>query len=181
MVSGETVTPGTFVCAKCEYRLTIHEGVPGHYLQGAYSNRSASLVRKVFWSGMFAEGWAVYVTQVMLDRGYAGGDLALMLVHWKFYLRSITNAIIDARIHCDAMSGDEAVALMVDGGFQEEAEARAKFDRARLSSTQLSTYFAGSMEMWAIEHEARRRAAAMALACEPELLIADEPTTALGS
>jgi hypothetical protein len=48
---------------------------------------------------------------------------------------------------------------MVDGGFQEEAEARAKFDRARLSSTQLSTYFAGSIEMWDIEREVRRRAA----------------------
>ena len=48
---------------------------------------------------------------------------------------------------------------MVDGGFQEEAEARAKYDRARLSSTQLSTYFAGSIEMWAIEDEVRRRAA----------------------
>ena len=83
-----------------------------------------------------------------------------MLTHWKFYLRSITNAIIDARIHSAGMTEDEAVALMVDGGFQEEAEARAKYDRARLSSTQLSTYFAGSMEMWAIELEARRRAAA---------------------
>ena len=41
------------------------------------------------------------------------------------------------------MTEDEAVALMVDGGFQEEAEARAKYDRARLSSTQLSTYFVG--------------------------------------
>ena len=57
------------------------------------------------------------------------------------------------------MTEDEAVTLMVDGGFQEEAEARAKYSRARLSSTQLSTYFAGSMEMWDIELEARRRAA----------------------
>ena len=57
------------------------------------------------------------------------------------------------------MTEDEAVELMVDGGFQEEAEARAKYDRARLSSTQLSTYFAGSMEMWDIELEVRRRAA----------------------
>ena len=48
---------------------------------------------------------------------------------------------------------------MVDGGFQEESEARAKFDRARLSSTQLSTYFSGSIEMWAIELEVRRRLA----------------------
>jgi len=139
--------------------LTIHEAVPGHYLQGVYANRCSSVVRSIFASGLFAEGWAVYVTQVMMDAGYGADDPALMLTHWKFYLRAVTNAIIDARIHTHGMTGDEAVALMVDGGFQEEAEARAKFDRARLSSTQLSTYFAGSMEMWEIEREVRRRAA----------------------
>jgi uncharacterized protein (DUF885 family) len=139
--------------------LTIHEAVPGHYLQGVYANRSSSLPRSIFQSGLFAEGWAVYVTQVMMDAGYGAEDPALLLTHWKFYLRSVTNAIIDARIHCDGMTEEEAVRLMVDGGFQEEAEARAKFRRARLSSTQLSTYFTGSMEMWDIELEARRRAA----------------------
>ncbi len=139
--------------------LTIHEAVPGHYLQGVYANRSTSLPRSIFQSGLFAEGWAVYVTQVMMDAGYGADDPALLLTHWKFYLRSVTNAIIDARIHCDGMTEDEAVQLMVDGGFQEEAEARNKFKRARLSSTQLSTYFVGSMEMWDIELEARRRAA----------------------
>jgi uncharacterized protein (DUF885 family) len=142
--------------------LTIHEAVPGHYLQGVYGNRSESLPRAIFQSGVFAEGWAVYVTQVMMDVGYGGDDGALLLTHWKFYLRAVTNAIIDARIHTAEMTGEEAVKLMVEGGFQEEAEARAKFDRARLSSTQLSTYFAGSMEMWDIELEARRRAASAA-------------------
>ena len=140
--------------------LTIHEAVPGHYLQGVYANRTATLPRGVFQSGLFHEGWAVYVTQVMMDAGYGADDPALLLTHWKFYLRSVTNAIIDARIHCDGMTEGQAVDLMVEGGFQEEAEARAKFRRARLSSTQLSTYFAGSMEMWDIELEARRRAAA---------------------
>ena len=139
--------------------LTIHEAVPGHYLQGVYANRSASIVRAIFWSGLFAEGWAVYVTQVMIDAGYGADDPALLLTHWKFYLRSITNAIIDARIHVHGMTEDEAVSLMVDGSFQEPAEARSKYDRARLSSTQLSTYFTGSMEFWDIEREMRRRAA----------------------
>jgi uncharacterized protein (DUF885 family) len=139
--------------------LTIHEAVPGHYLQGVYANRCPSLVRAIFGSGLFAEGWAVYVTQVMMDIGYGADDRALMLVHWKFYLRAIVNSIIDAKIHTAGMTLDEAVGLMVDGGFQEHAEARAKFDRARLTSTQLSTYFAGSIEMWEIELEARRRAA----------------------
>ena len=136
--------------------LTIHEAVPGHYLQGAYANRCPSLPRAVFSSGLFAEGWAVYVTQVMMDVGYGADDPALLLTHWKYYLRCVINAIIDARIHCDGMTEDEAVALMVDGGFQETSEARAKYSRARLSSTQLSTYFAGSFELWDMELETRR-------------------------
>jgi hypothetical protein len=139
--------------------LTIHEAVPGHYLQMAYANRGSSLARRVFRSGLFAEGWAVYVTQVMLDRGYGDDDLALWLVHWKFYLRAVANAILDVRIHTMGMTSDEAITLMVDGAFQERAEAMAKDERARLTATQLSTYFMGSLGMWDIEHAARQRAA----------------------
>ncbi len=136
--------------------LTIHEAVPGHYLQLAYANRAPSILRSIFWSGVFAEGWAVYVTQVMLDLGYGADDPALLLVHWKFYLRAVINAMIDARIQTRGMTTDESIALMVEGGFQEEAEARNKDRRARLSSTQLSTYFVGSLGFWEIELERRR-------------------------
>jgi uncharacterized protein (DUF885 family) len=140
--------------------LTIHEAVPGHYLQLAYANRSPSLVRAVFASGVFAEGWAVYVTQVMMDVGYGADDPALMLVHWKFYVRSMTNAIMDIRIHGGTMDEAEAMRMMVEDGFQEEGEAANKWDRARLSSTQLCEYFLGSVAMHDLEAEARRRAAA---------------------
>lgn len=140
--------------------LTIHEAVPGHYLQLAYSNRSDSLVRAIFWSGVFAEGWAVYVTQVMMDAGYGGDDPALMLVHWKFFLRAIINTLIDLRIHAGSMSEAEAMEIMVTGGFQEESEAANKWDRARLSSTQLCEYFLGNVGMGELEAEARRRAEA---------------------
>ena len=135
---------------------TIHEGTPGHYLQLVYSNRCPSLVRAVFGSGVFVEGWAVYVTQVMMDVGFHADDPALLLIHWKFYLRAIINAMIDVGIHAGSMTEAEAMELMVRGGFQEESEARKKWDRARLTSTQLSTYFVGSMEMWNLERERRR-------------------------
>ena len=138
---------------------TIHEGSPGHYLQLVYSNRCPSLARTVFGSGVFVEGWAVYVTQVMMDMGYKADDPALLLVHWKFYLRAISNAMIDIGIHAGSMTEAEAMDLMVRGGSQEESEARKKWDRARLTSTQLSTYFVGSMEMWNLERERRVRAA----------------------
>jgi hypothetical protein len=139
--------------------LAIHEGVPGHYLQLAWANRSPNLARAVFASGVMAEGWAVYVTQVMMDLGYGDHEPALLLNHWKFYLRAIINTLLDIGIHTAGMTEDEAMRLMVDGGFQERDEARAKWLRARLTSTQLSTYYVGSLEMWDLEVEARRRAA----------------------
>ena len=142
--------------------LTIHEAVPGHYLQLAWSNRCDSLPRAVFASGVFAEGWAVYVTQVMMDVGYGADDPALLLAHWKYFLRAVTNTLMDIRIHArePGMTEEEAMSLMVDGGFQERSEASEKWNRARLSSTQLCEYFLGSAEMMDLEREARRRAAA---------------------
>ena len=142
--------------------LAIHEGVPGHYLQLAYANRTPYLARAVFGSGMFAEGWAVYVTQVMMDVGYGDHEPALVLSHWKFYMRAITNALIDVGIHTAAMTEQEAMDLMVNGGFQEPDEARRKWLRARLTSTQLCTYYLGSLEMWDLEVAVRRNAAAAA-------------------
>ena len=140
--------------------LTIHEATPGHYLQLAWSNRCDSLPRAVFGSGVFAEGWAVYVTQVMIDAGYGADDPALRLNHWKYFLRAITNTLMDIRIHTGTMTEDEAMAMMVDGGFQERSEATEKWSRARLSSTQLCEYYLGGVEMTELEREARRRAEA---------------------
>jgi uncharacterized protein (DUF885 family) len=137
--------------------LTIHEAVPGHYLQLAWSNRCPSLARAVLGSGVFAEGWAVYVTQVMMDAGYGADDPALLLNHWKYFLRAVTNTLMDIRIHTGTMREDEAMALMVEGGFQERSEASEKWNRARLTSTQLCEYYLGSVEMTELEREARRR------------------------
>ncbi|MDQ3493494.1 MAG: DUF885 domain-containing protein [Chloroflexota bacterium] len=159
--------------------LCIHEGVPGHYLQLAWSNRSPSMVRSIFSNGMFAEGWAVYVTQVLMDLGYGGDDPALMLNHWKFYLRAITNAIMDVEIHTGGMDEAAAMELMVEGGFQEPDEARAKWLRARLTSTQLCTYYLGSLEMWDMEVAARNRAA-VAAGAGPEAVPAQRIVGDLG-
>jgi uncharacterized protein (DUF885 family) len=126
--------------------LTIHEAVPGHYLQLALSNRYPSILRSVLWSGPFVEGWAVYAERVMIDEGYLDYDPLMRLINLKWYLRAITNAIIDSAIHVDGMTRDEAMKLMIEGGFQEEREAAGKWVRAQLTSAQLSTYFVGFQE-----------------------------------
>ncbi len=126
--------------------LTIHEGVPGHYLQIAHSNRYPSTIRSLLWSGPFVEGWAVYAERVMIDEGYLDYDPLMRLINLKWYLRAITNAIMDSAIHVDGMTREEAMKLMIEGGFQEEREAAGKWVRAQLTSAQLSTYFVGYQE-----------------------------------
>lgn len=125
--------------------LTIHEAYPGHYVQLEYSNRNPSLIRKVLFSGVFAEGWAVYTEQVMLDEGYGAGDLKLRLNQLKWYLRAVCNAILDYRMHCMNMTDEEAMYLLVVRAYQSEGEAILKVQRAKQSSCQLSTYFVGRM------------------------------------
>jgi uncharacterized protein (DUF885 family) len=126
--------------------LTLHEAMPGHYLQLALSNRYPSTLRAVLWSGPFVEGWAVYGERVMIDAGYLDNAPLMRLINLKWYLRTITNAIIDQAIHVDGMTREAAMRLMIEGGFQEEREAAGKWVRAQLSSTQLSTYFVGYQE-----------------------------------
>jgi len=126
--------------------LTIHEGVPGHYLQIALSNRYPSALRSTLWSGPMVEGWAVYAERMMIDEGYLDYDPLMRLINLKWYLRAVTNAIIDSAIHVDGMTRDEAMKLMIEGGFQEEREAAGKWIRAQLTSAQLSTYFVGYQE-----------------------------------
>lgn len=106
--------------------LTIHEAYPGHYVQLEYSNRHPSVIRKILSSGIFAEGWAVYTEQMMLDQGYGNGDLPLRLNQLKFYLRAVGNAILDHKMHCTDMSDEEALEFLTKRVYQSEAEAVGK-------------------------------------------------------
>ncbi len=126
--------------------LTVHEAMPGHYLQLAHSNKfqAPTLIRGIFYSGSFVEGWAVYAEQFMSEHGYGGPEVKMQSL--KMAVRGIINAIIDQKIHAGSMTEDEAMAMMMDEGFQEDGEAAGKWTRARLTSAQLSTYFVGAAE-----------------------------------
>jgi uncharacterized protein (DUF885 family) len=133
--------------------LTMHEAMPGHFVQLAHSNRYPGKLRSVLSSGTFIEGWAIYSERVMVDAGFMNHDPLMRLINLKWYLRGIGNAIIDQAIHAEGMQRDEAMRLMVEDTFQEEREAAAKWVRAQLTSAQLSTYFIGAQELFDLRRE----------------------------
>jgi uncharacterized protein (DUF885 family) len=134
------------------HNLMVHEAMPGHYLQLQHSRRftgSHTAIRAALRSGSFVEGWAVYAERIMAEQGYRGeGDpRAVRMQQLKMQLRTIINAILDARIHGHGMTEAEAMALMTERGHQEEGEAAGKWRRALLTSAQLSTYYVGYTEV----------------------------------
>ena len=137
--------------------LNIHEAIPGHYTQLVYANRSPSLVKSIFGNGAMIEGWAVYAERMMLEQGYGQNTDEMWLLWDKWNLRVTLNTVLDHAVQVDNIAEKDAVALLEREGFQEQAEAEGKWLRATLSQVQLSSYFAGYTEIYALRDELKRK------------------------
>src|SRR5262245_33487774 len=144
--------------------LSLHEALPGHYTQLEYANRVQPewrrVLRSVYGNNAYIEGWAQYAEEVMLARGFHdGGDPSMALTFRKEELRVLANAVLDVRLHTLGMTDTQALDLMIKSTFQERPEAEGKLRRAKLSSTQLPTYFVGWQAWRRVRREAETRAA----------------------
>jgi uncharacterized protein (DUF885 family) len=133
--------------------LNIHEAVPGHYTQLVYSNKSPSIIKSIFGNGAMIEGWAVYSELMMLENGYGKENPEMMLMYYKWNLRTVCNTILDFGIHVNGIDEGEAMDLLMVQAFQEKSEAEGKWKRAKLSQVQLCSYFTGFYEIRALREE----------------------------
>ncbi|WP_299583461.1 DUF885 domain-containing protein [uncultured Microbulbifer sp.] len=137
--------------------LNIHEAVPGHYTQLVYANQSPSIIKTILGNSAMIEGWAVYAERMMLNAGYGDFSPELWLMYYKWNLRVITNTLLDYGVQVKGMTEAEAMKLMVQGAFQQEAEAEGKWHRATLSQVQLTSYFAGFISIQALREEVEKK------------------------
>lgn len=132
--------------------LTIHEALPGHYIQFEHANDvqpvARRLVRNLFGNGAYVEGWAEYIADVMTQAGFLDFSPKFRLMRMKIWLRATANTILDIRLQTMNMTDQQALDLMIGDCFQTQAEADGKLVRAKLSSTQLPTYFLGNRQWW---------------------------------
>jgi uncharacterized protein (DUF885 family) len=148
--------------------ITVHEAMPGHYVQGEYANeiqpRSRRLLRNIYSNGPYVEGWAVYAQQLMAEQGYLSDSPGYALTLQKQLLRVLANTILDVRLQTLNMTDQQALDLMIKSTYQESEEANAKLQRAKLSSCQLPTYYAGYKGWMAVrEHYQAKHGAGFSL------------------
>jgi uncharacterized protein (DUF885 family) len=135
--------------------LLVHEAMPGHYLQLMHANHVHDRIRTVLQDGAYVEGWAVYAEWLMAKHGFGGPKVRMERL--KMMLRAATNTVLDHEVHAGQIEEKEAIAMMMNEGFQEEGEAVGKWRRARLSRGQLSSYFYGFRGLHALREQAEKR------------------------
>lgn len=137
--------------------LDIHEAIPGHYAQLVYSNQSPSIIKAILGNGAMVEGWAVYSELMMLENGYGNNEDEMWLMYYKWNLRSTCNTILDYNVHVNNMSKEEAMNLLVNEAFQQQAEAEGKWRRVTLTQVQLCSYFTGYTEIYELREELKKK------------------------
>jgi len=137
--------------------LTIHEALPGHYVQFEHANNvqpeRRRVLRNLLGNGCYVEGWAEYIAQVMMDEGFVNRSPKFRLMMRKIRLRLLANTILDVRMQTMNMTDEQAMELMTKDAFQTQAEAEGKLQRAKLSSTQLPTYYVGYRDWTALRED----------------------------
>jgi uncharacterized protein (DUF885 family) len=126
--------------------VSIHEALPGHYLQGLHQRESPSKVRKVVWASTLGEGWAHYCEQAVLDAGYTGDDGERTRA---FFLRMALNravrVIVDVGENDGSLSFDDGAKLLEERALLPPEAARIEARRALVRPVNMFSYTYGKL------------------------------------
>ncbi len=126
--------------------MAIHEAYPGHHVQTLYANRASSKVRRVFWTPVFSEGWALYCEELALAHGYSD-DPKVRLMGLKWQLMRACRVLVDVKLHLQQMTFAEAVDVLTSVAGVDRTSALAEVKRYTLTPTQPMSYFVGKREI----------------------------------
>jgi len=117
---------------------SVHEVMPGHFVQFLHANRAASKFGQVFVGYAFSEGWAHYSEEMMWKAGLGEASQ-------EMHIGQLTEALLrDARflsaigLHTKGMTLAESTKLFREKAYTDEATAeeqarRGTFDPAYLN------------------------------------------------
>ena len=108
---------------------SVHEVWPGHFLQFLHANRTKSLVGRLFVGYAFAEGWALYVEELMWDLGLGKGDAETHIGQLMNSLYRTVRLLSAIGLHTKGMTVAESERLFRDDGFLDSGNARQQAAR----------------------------------------------------
>jgi uncharacterized protein (DUF885 family) len=135
--------------------ITIHEALPGHYIQFLYAKQYPTKTRKLVSCGSNVEGWAHYCEQMMVEEGYGGGDPKIRLAQLSEALLRDCRFVVGIKLHTQGMSVEEGAKVFEKEGFQEPSSAYEEARRGAYNPTYLY-YTLGKLQIYKLREDYRK-------------------------
>lgn len=139
---------------------SIHEVWPGHFLNFMHANRADFTYGRAFVSYAFAEGWAHYTEEMMLEAGLREQSAEVRIGQLSNALLRNARFIASIGLHTQGWSVEQAKAFFMEEAFQSEGTAlrqaaRGTYDPAYLNYTLGKLMFRQLREDWTSERGGR--------------------------
>jgi uncharacterized protein (DUF885 family) len=135
--------------------ITVHEAMPGHFVQLLYEAQIPTEVRKVFTPASVVEGWAHYVEQMMVDEGLGGGAPAVRLGQLRRALQRHARWHAGLSMHAFGESVEDAAKRYAEIAYFEPFPALREVQRGTFNPTYLY-YALGRMQILKLREDYRR-------------------------
>jgi uncharacterized protein (DUF885 family) len=134
--------------------ITIHEVMPGHFVQLLHEARVPTRVRRVFRTASLVEGWAHYTEQMMLDEGFGDDDPGLRLGQIRRALQRHARWHVALALHAGDATIERAAQDFASIALFEPFPALRETQRAAWDPTYLHYAF-GRMQIFALRERVR--------------------------
>lgn len=108
---------------------SIHEVWPGHFLNFLHAKRSDWVFGRVFVTYAYAEGWAHYTEEMMLEAGLRGGTAETRIGQLSNALLRNARFLSAIGLHTQGMTVEESEKLFIEEAYQDEGTARQQAAR----------------------------------------------------
>jgi uncharacterized protein (DUF885 family) len=108
---------------------SIHEIWPGHFLQFLHANRAPWRFGQLFVGYAFAEGWAHYTEELMIEKGIAANAPELHVGQLSNALLRNVRYMCAIGLHTKGMSVEECERMFREQGYQDAGNARQQAAR----------------------------------------------------
>jgi len=135
---------------------TARQIYPGSFVPAFFTNKSGTLMRKLYPSGPLLRGWPAYVEQMLIYGGFGNYDLRQRLNQIKSQLKIVIDFQLELNIHQAGMTKEQAISYMTKRGFQTPAEAESKWNRILLNPCEAAYAYIGIQEIWDMEKDYKK-------------------------
>jgi len=137
--------------------ISAHEVYPGHFVNFSIERRlPLSLTRKLTTSSEFAEGWAHYSEQMMVDEGWGGGDPRVRTVQLQEAMLRECRYIVGVQLHTGGWTLKRAENFFTDQCFDTPAVALEETMRGT-QDPMYGYYTLGKLMILKLRDEYRRK------------------------